>query len=64
MYLFWIAGEPVAAESETGTGDDDERGEMEMYRAVGMIRTTHGLKGEVKVTPSTGFPEIRFGKVL
>ncbi|XP_078181655.1 16S rRNA processing protein RimM family [Carex rostrata] len=56
------SGEPVVvAASDSGTGDD-EKGEMEMYRTVGRINATHGLKGEVKVVSSTDFPEIRFGK--
>jgi RimM N-terminal domain len=64
MRFFRISGETVAAESETGAGGDDDRGVTEMYRTVGIIRTTHGIRGEVKVIPCTGFPELRFGKVL
>lgn len=64
MIFFRVSGEPVVAdESDSGTGDDD-KGEMEMYKTVGRINATHGLKGEVKVISSTDFPEIRFGKVL
>lgn len=30
---------------------------------VGYISSVHGLQGEVRVNPSTGFPELRFSTV-
>lgn len=34
----------------------------EMWLTVGKIVNTHGIRGELKVVPSTDFPEERFGK--
>ncbi|KAJ3670781.1 hypothetical protein LUZ60_008207 [Juncus effusus] len=54
--------ERLVIEAVDETGDVQEIGEMEGYIEVGDIRGAHGVKGEVKVAPTTDFPEIRFGK--
>ncbi|OAY74197.1 Ribosome maturation factor RimM, partial [Ananas comosus] len=55
---------PVVAEAVIGSGNgEDEEGEEEpKYVEVGYISSAHGLRGEVRVMPSTDFPELRFAK--
>ncbi|OAY71141.1 Ribosome maturation factor RimM [Ananas comosus] len=58
------SGSPVVAEAVIGSGNgEDEEGEEEpKYVEVGYISSAHGLRGEVRVMPSTDFPELRFAK--
>ncbi|XP_072993542.1 uncharacterized protein [Typha latifolia] len=54
---------PVVAEAVTGAEDDEKDEEEERnFVEVGYISSAHGLKGEVRVMPSTDFPELRFGE--
>lgn len=48
----------------SGNGEDEEGEEEPKYVEVGYISSAHGLRGEVRVMPSTDFPELRFAKVL
>lgn len=51
----------MVAEAVIGSWNGEEEPK---YVEVGYISSAHGLRGEVRVMPSTDFPELRFAKVL
>lgn len=52
------------ATSATQEHVDVEDAELESISVeVGYVSNVHGLQGEVRVKPSTDFPELRFSKV-
>ncbi|CAL9109745.1 unnamed protein product [Musa acuminata var. zebrina] len=50
-----VAAEGVLGSSEEGSDDQEAK-----YVEVGYVSSTHGIKGELRVMPSTDFPELRF----
>lgn len=53
----------VFATSATQEHVDVEDANESVSVEVGYISNVHGLQGEVRVKPSTDFPELRFSKV-
>lgn len=50
-----VAAEGVLGSSEEGSDDQEAK-----FVEVGYVSSTHGIKGELRVMPSTDFPELRF----
>lgn len=49
-------------EEERVHGDDNDEEVQEHFTEVGYISKVHGLQGELRVKPNTGFPQLRFSE--
>ncbi|URE26110.1 RimM N-terminal domain [Musa troglodytarum] len=60
LTLFLMGPVAVAAEGVLGSSEEGSDDQKAKFVEVGYVSSTHGIKGELRVMPSTDFPELRF----